>query len=56
MSDSEIVNWMHTCKDYGTSLRLPASFGGWKDLQLERHTENTPGIHWCSLQGEGNYL
>ena len=38
---------MHRNKDYGTNLRLLASFGGLKVLQLERHTENTPGIHWC---------
>lgn len=48
------VNWLHTYEDYDTNLRLPASFGGLKVLQCERHTENTPGIHWCSLQGKGN--
>ena len=52
--DTEIVKQMHRYKYYGTNLRLLASFGGLKVLQLERHTENTPGIHWCSLQLQGN--
>ena len=47
---------LHTYEDYGTNLRLPSSFGAFKVLQLERHTENTPGIHWCSVQGGGNSL
>ena len=47
---------MHRYKDYGTNLGLLARFGGLKAPQYERHTENTPGIHWCSLQGQGNSL
>ena len=36
---SNFVNWLQTYGDYGTNLRLPANFGSWKVLQLERHTE-----------------
>ena len=41
-------------EDYDTNLRLPASFGALKVPQRERHIVNTPGIHWCFLQGKGN--